>query len=98
MTIRLFKVMTDNGVSLVGLTYGQIAMLNTNPQVLELADNMLEKLAVIGRLPAWRYVLRQHRNGSVLAEPVQPTTLAAGTIRDIQPYRPIFPLSVTPAA
>jgi len=85
MNTKLFQIMTAHGRKVVGLSYGQLSMLNTGPAAQAGAETLQEKLQDISGLPVQEFDLVKDNSGQIRVEARDEYYLQAQEIEDIEP-------------
>ena len=85
MDTKLFQIMTAQGRKVVGLSYGQLSMLNTGPAAQAGADTLQEKLQDISGLPVQEFDLVKDDAGQIHVKARDEFYLQAREIEDIEP-------------
>ncbi|MDH3693109.1 MAG: hypothetical protein OER96_00870 [Gammaproteobacteria bacterium] len=85
MDTKLFKIMTAQGRKVVGLSYGQLSMLNTGPAAQAGAETLQEKLLDVYGLPVREFNLVEDDAGQIRVEARDEFYLEAREIEDIEP-------------
>ena len=92
--VRLFKVVTCEGESIIGLTCGQLATLGTTPMSRHTPGDLLRRLDRIGYLAVWLYTVESLDGGRLVARPIRQSPLFARSTIRIEHFDPEVDLAL----
>ncbi|WP_270934493.1 hypothetical protein [Falsiroseomonas oryzae] len=91
--VRLFRLVTQRGEIVMGLTPAELAALGTGPEV----ERIARRIAQEGQVTGWRYVVGRAPDGSTRLATREQVAVLRQEALVVEPYTAALPVAPPPA-